>query len=82
MTKSRRVDDDSTVGIFVIIWVEGCAGARASNPEKADLCYRLSDEELNHMMALKKDVVCIIPDYRREKVEAPESMMTLYRYTR
>nr|DAP42467.1 MAG TPA: hypothetical protein [Caudoviricetes sp.]DAZ07088.1 MAG TPA: hypothetical protein [Caudoviricetes sp.] len=23
MTKSRRVDDDSTVGIFVIIWVEG-----------------------------------------------------------
>lgn len=61
-------------------YIKDALEARASDPETADLYYRLSGEELNHMTAINKDLVRIITDYRREKGEAPEPMMTLYRY--
>ena len=61
-------------------YIKDALEAKAANPEIADLYYRLSDEELTHMTAFHKEVVRAIADYRREKGEVPEAMMTLYRY--
>lgn len=61
-------------------YIKDALKAKVTSPETADLYYRLSGEELNHMTVLHKDVVRMIEDYRREKGEVPEPMMTLYRY--
>nr|DAM33508.1 MAG TPA: hypothetical protein [Caudoviricetes sp.] len=61
-------------------YIKDALAVKATNPETADLYYRLSGEELTHMNALHKDVVRLIDDYRREKGYAPEGMMPLYKY--
>lgn len=53
---------------------------KPTDPEIADLFYRLSGEEMNHMNALHKAVVAHIEDYRKKKGEPPESMMAVYEY--
>lgn len=61
-------------------YIKDALAVKATNPETADLYYRLSGEELTHMNALHKDVVRLMEDYRREKGDVPESMMVLYQY--
>lgn len=61
-------------------YIQDAMETRATDPETADLYYRLSGEELNHMTALHKDVVRLIENYRKEKGEVPEPMMILYKY--
>ncbi len=53
---------------------------KPADPEIADLFYRLSGEEMNHMNALHKAVVAHIEDYRKKKGEPPEAMMAVYEY--
>lgn len=53
---------------------------KSADPELADLFYKLSGEEMNHMNALHKAVVAHIEDYRRKKGEPPEAMMAVYEY--
>ena len=53
---------------------------RASDPEMAELFYKLSGEEMNHMNLLHKDVVRHIDAYKRQKGEPPEGMKSLYEY--
>lgn len=50
------------------------------DPELADLFYRLSGEEMNHMNALHKAVVSNIEDYRKKKGDPPAEMMAIYNY--
>ena len=50
------------------------------DPELADLFYRLSGEEINHMNALHKDVVSHKEEYRKQKGEPPAAMMAVYNY--
>lgn len=61
-------------------YVKDALAIKGTNPETADLYYRLSGEELTHMSALHKDAVRMIEEYRREKGEPPEPMMVLYKY--
>ena len=42
---------------------------RTTDPETAELFYKLSGEEMNHMNALHKAVVAHIEDYRKKKGE-------------
>ena len=44
----------------------------------ADLFFRLSNEEMNHMMLLHNQVVAIIDNYRKTNGDPPEHMMMLY----
>ena len=44
----------------------------------ADLFFRLSNEEMNHMTLLHNQVVAIIENYRKTNGEPPEHMMMLY----
>ena len=50
------------------------------DPELADLFYRLSGEEMNHMNSLHKAVVSRIEEYRKQKGEPPAEMMAIYNY--
>ena len=49
-------------------------------PKLADLFYRLSGEELNHMGLLHNEVVEIIEAYRKEHGDPPEAMKAVYNY--
>lgn len=49
-------------------------------PETAELYFKLSGEEQNHMNALHKEVVRLIENYRREKGEPPAHMMAIYNH--
>lgn len=53
---------------------------RDNDPETAEMFYKLSGEEVNHMNTLHKDVVRLINDHRREKGEPPADMMAVYEY--
>lgn len=53
---------------------------RDSDPETAEMFYKLSCEEINHMNTLHKDVVRLIGEHRREKGEPPADMMAVYEY--
>lgn len=49
-----------------------------TEPELAQLFYKLSGDEMGHMEALHKNVVSHIEAYKKLKGEAPESMKFLY----
>lgn len=51
-----------------------------TEPETANLFYKLSEEEMTHMEALHQKVVCCIERYRQTKGSVPEAMKTLYDY--
>lgn len=53
---------------------------KPTDPELADLFYKLSLEEMNHMNALHKAVVGHIESYRSRKGEPPEAMMAVYEF--
>jgi hypothetical protein len=53
---------------------------KASDPEMAELFYKLSGEEMTHMNLLHKDVIRHIEAYKRQKGEPPEGMKALYDY--
>ena len=53
---------------------------KTDRPKLADLFYRLSQEEMNHMSLLHDAVTEIIADYRREKGEPPKEMLAVYNY--
>ena len=53
---------------------------KEADPETAELFYKLSGEEMNHMNVLHKAVVRRIEEYRRQKGEPPEAMMAVYEY--
>lgn len=53
---------------------------KEADPETAELFYKLSGEEMNHMNALHKAVVSHIEEYRKQKGEPPAAMMAVYEY--
>ena len=53
---------------------------RDSDPDTAEMFYKLSCEEIGHMNILHKDVVRLIGEHRREHGEPPADMMAVYEY--
>lgn len=51
---------------------------KETDPEMAQLFYKLSGEEMNHMDALHKSVVSHIETYKRANGEPPAGMKALY----
>lgn len=49
-----------------------------TDPETANLFYKLSQEEMTHMDALHKRVVSAIESYKKTNGEPPEGMKALY----
>lgn len=49
-----------------------------TDPETAQIFYKLSQEEMTHMDALHKRVVASIDTYKKLKGESPEGMKALY----
>lgn len=49
-----------------------------TDPEMAQLFYKLSGEEMNHMDALHKSVVSHIETYKRANGDPPAGMRALY----
>lgn len=49
-----------------------------TEPEVAQLFYKLSGEEMNHMELLHNRVVACIENYKRTNGEAPAGMKALY----
>lgn len=53
---------------------------KESNPEMADVFYRLSNEEMTHQDMLHKQVKEIIMDYKRQHGEPPVAMEAVYNH--
>lgn len=53
---------------------------KGTDPEMANLFYKLSGEEMTHMELLHKSVVAHIEKYKAAKGEPPEGMLALYEY--
>lgn len=53
---------------------------KSDMPKLAELFFRLSNEEMNHMTLLHDAVTGIILDYRQEHGEPPETMLAVYDY--
>lgn len=53
---------------------------KATDPEMAQVFYKLSQEEMTHMELLHNSVVKHIDTYKREHGEAPTDMKAIYEY--
>ena len=53
---------------------------KSADPELAQIFYKLSCEEMNHMNTLHKAVVSHIEEHRRKKGEPPADMMAVYEF--
>lgn len=53
---------------------------KTENQDLAQLFFRLSNEEMEHMNLLHNMVVQIIQEYRRTQGEPPERMLAVYDY--
>lgn len=51
---------------------------KTTDNSTADLFYKLSEEEMDHMRRLHKAVERLIESYRRQKGEPPAAMMAVY----
>ena len=49
-------------------------------PALAEIFFKLSTEEMEHMKMLHEQVTRIISDYRKEKGETPPEMLAVYNY--
>ena len=52
---------------------------KEDNPTLAEVFYKLSLEEMNHMSLLHGQVVAIIDEYKKANGEPPEAMKMLYK---
>lgn len=59
-------------------YIELALKYKDTDPETANLFYKLSGEEMSHMDALHKRVVASIDTYKKMKGEPPEGMKALY----
>lgn len=53
---------------------------KQSDPETAELFYKLSGEEMNHMSALHRSVITRIDNFRQKGAQPPEAMLAVYEY--
>ena len=53
---------------------------KSTDPEMANLFYKLSGEEMSHMNALHDSVVSHIEAYKRSNGEAPAAMRAVYEH--
>lgn len=53
---------------------------REKYPKLADLLYKLSTEEMQHVKALHDMIVAMIEEYKRDHGEPPADMMAVYNY--
>ena len=53
---------------------------KEDHPALANVFYKLSVEEMNHVNYLHEQVVALINEYRKEKGEPPEKMQWVYDY--
>ena len=53
---------------------------KEDHPTLANTFYKLSTEELNHMMMLHEMVVLLINEYKKENGNPPEKMQIIYDY--
>lgn len=51
---------------------------KSTDNSTADLFYKLSEEEMDHVRRLHKAAERLIESYRRQKGEPPEAMMAVY----
>lgn len=53
---------------------------KSTDPEMANLFYKLSGEEMSHMTALHNNILRHIDTYKRTHGEAPEAMRAVYEH--
>ena len=53
---------------------------KTSDPETAQIFYKLSGEEMGHQEMLHRCAARLIEDYRRTSGEAPEAMDAVYNF--
>lgn len=53
---------------------------KSTNPELAQMFYKLSTEEMNHMNALHRAVVSHIEEYRKQKGAPPADIVAVYEF--
>lgn len=51
---------------------------KETNPQLAEMFYKLANEEMGHMATLHAQVTSIIEDYRKKNGNPPEVMLMLY----
>lgn len=71
----EELDDACTYATLALEYKE-------SDPELAQLFYKLSTEEMNHMDMLHKRVVTSIEKYKQMNGEAPAGMKAIYDFVR
>lgn len=62
------------------VYAEKAVLCKEKDPELAGTYLKISEEELNHMSMLHRNVIRLIAEFRREKGEPPADMMAIYEY--